>query len=82
MAPKGSLITTKPVKRTCGKVGEANIRAREIIKLACRIIDRRATDLMLVLTLPRVNSARDGVSVYAIDNLLALLMTSRRRRKF
>jgi hypothetical protein len=37
---------------------------------------------MLVLTLPRVNSARDGVSVYAIDNLLALLMTSRRRRKF
>jgi hypothetical protein len=75
LAPEGGLITTKPVERTCGKVGQANIRAREIIKLACRIIGRRETNLMQVLTLARVNSARNGVSVHAIDNLLALLMT-------
>jgi hypothetical protein len=35
-----------------------------------------------MLTLPRVNSARDGVSVNTIDNLLALLMTLASSPKF
>jgi hypothetical protein len=72
LTPKGRLIAAQPVKRTGRQVGQADKRACEIVGwIYGSTVDGGPGSRVLLM----VSSGREGVSIHAVDNLLALLMS-------
>ena len=80
LAPKGRLIAAQPVKGTGRQVGQADKGACEIVGRICRLYGRwwariKSAATGFVVILLHGLFGHEGVSVHAVDNLLALLMS-------
>jgi hypothetical protein len=77
LAPKRGLIPAQPIKGIGRQVGQADKGACEIVGRICTVYWARikvaANGLIVIQSL--VLLGREGVSVHAVDDLLAVLMS-------